>query len=141
MNNLPRIYTIGERVRNSELFPRIRDAEREMKKNDEDFLRRVAEEKHLKQKMKEYKQKMKFEAPVKKKGTNVVSPKQYFTGFVLDRDPKAKAYMPYDTVYFPKLFDDDCTNVPPESIDKLWMFGFKHLAIQNEMEKKKKMNR
>ena len=33
--------------------------------------------------------------------------KEYFTGFVLNKDPKASAYMPFDSVYFPKLFDKE----------------------------------
>jgi len=136
-SSVPRTLTVRERIRNSELFPRIRDAEIEMKENEKEFLRSVAEKKWRKEKRREYKEKHKFDTPVKKKGVTS-SPKQYFTGFVLDRDPKAKAYMPYDTVYFPKLFDEDCAKVPPESIDKMWMFGFQDLAIQEKREKKKK---
>jgi hypothetical protein len=144
MNELPRILTVSERVRSSELFPRIRDAELGMIKYNKDLLERIEDKKLRKIKKKEEKERLRHLPPHQippKKVVTYVPPKSYFTSFVLDRDPRARKYMPFDTVYFPKLFDEDISAVPPESIDKLWMFGFQDLALEENKEKLAKKKR
>ena len=160
--NPPRCETVVDRVRKSQLFPRIRDAEVEMKRNEKEFQDHVHLRNFKKKQRKEYKERIKkgLESPPLKQPKIIkkVEPKQYFTNFVLDKDPNASKYMPFDRVYFPKLFDEDTKNVPPESkfpflfislcllflvnfvpniiaiiiagLDSLWLLGFQDMAIQ-----------
>ena len=132
-----RVQTLNQRVRHSELFPRIRDAELQMKKNDDDFHKMIAEKNFLKKHRKMLKLQ---EEAQRRKGLllpkptpKVISPtKQYFSAFVLNKDPSSSAYMPFDTVYYPKLFDEQTKRQPPHSIDSVWMLGFQDLAIREQ---------
>ena len=128
---LQRIQTLDTRIKNSETFPRIRDAEEEMRRNEMAFLNKL--------KLKHSKKKRDLHNSKKKKVNIVVNPtikkekaplpqKQYFTGFVLNKDPLCSKYMPFDEVYFPKLFNESEAAVGPQTIDSLWMLGFEDLA-------------
>lgn len=135
------VLTINDRVRGSELFPRIRDAEKEMKDKEKDLLQKIESAKKLKKKKLEaFKNRHKEEIIITKPWApkEVLSPesaKQYFTGFVLDKDPQSSKYMPFDTVYFPKLFDKDTASMTADSIDRLWLIGFQDLAIHESNKK------
>ena len=135
---LPPIYTIKNRIRNSENFPRIRDAEIEMKRNEKEFLDSLKEkktrQKRIAHKKKEKKRRERLSSSTgaidvvkMRQKQEIIPPKKYFNSFVLDKDPQSSKYMPFDTVYFPKLFDKEVSNVPPESLDKLWLIGFEDL--------------
>lgn len=119
---LPRVLSLDERIRKSELFPRIRDAEANMIKNEQEFQKK----RQLQKKRNELKHKMDLKAvaladdhhsPVKQEN-------HYFTGFVLNKDPSCSRYMPFDEVFFPKLFNKATKRAPPETINGLWMLGF-----------------
>ena len=137
----PAVLTVNDRIRTSELFPRIRDAEKEMKEKEKELLEKIEKAKKLKKKKLEaFKNRHKEEIIITKPWApkEVLSPesaKQYFTSFVLDKDPQSSKYMPFDKVYFPKLFDKDTAAMSAQSIDRLWLLGFQDLAI-NESNKK-----
>ena len=130
------VLTVNERIRSSELFPRIRDAEKEMKEKEKDLNQKIEKARRLKKKrLEDFKNKHIQEIVVKKpwESKEVLSPdstKQFFTSFVLDKDPKSSKYMPFDRVYFPKLFDKDSAAMTADSLDRLWMIGFQDLAIR-----------
>lgn len=138
---LPRIYTVNDRIRGSERFPRIRDAERDMATNEAEFRHRLESKK--KKKAKEAA--LKLESNKKKRDAvnldyykKVVepTPEELFTKFTLTKDPKSSQYMTYSEVFFPKLFDPSTAAAPPESIDRLWMLGFQDEAIRKQKRKK-----
>ena len=129
----PRIQTVDARIRNSELFPRIRDAELAMKKNEEDFQAKLKAKESLKKKKKMKKNKKEVVIVVNatpKKEKEIVPQKQYFTGFVLNKDPLCSKYMPFDEVYFPKLFNRADADTGANTIENLWMLGFEDLVTR-----------
>ena len=130
---LNRALTLDERVRNSELFPRIRDAERGMVQNEIEFRKKREDERKRKDR--------RSKVDIKKLAlqTDGRAPGQpethFFTGFVLNKDPSCSKYMPFDEVYFPKLFNKTTQRAPPECINSLWMLGFED-HIQRELQPK-----
>ena len=140
---LPRIHSVDERIRNSELFPRIRDAELEMKRNEAEFLAKIKLKNSRLKAEKHKKSKQTVKIVVNKSPEKIKVPpiqKQYFTGFVLNKDPLCSKYMPFDEVYFPKLFNAADAYTGPESINNLWLLGFEDLstrktAVQQVTEK------
>ena len=127
---LPRILTVDQRIRDSELFPRIRDAERAMIANEKAFRKS--------QKIKRKKEKKKREASAQtlvdgaivavENNGEVMMRKEYFTAFELNKDPRCSQYMPFDEVFFPKLFTPKAELAPPESINSLWLLAFEDHA-------------
>lgn len=113
---------LGERIKNSEIFPRIRDANASMAEDEKAFCKRVQKkkEKKLKKSLKGVKLPV-IPPPVQQK-------QDYFTEFVVNKDPSCSKYMPFDKVYYPKLFSNSSTGRAPNSIDMVWMLGFTHYA-------------
>jgi uncharacterized protein YlzI (FlbEa/FlbD family) len=119
-----RVEEVNRRIRESEKFPRIRDAEREMAQSESRFIKR------------QVKRKKKRELQAKGEVSNI--PKlppvgdfqDFFSGHVLNRDPQCSKFMPFDEVYFPNMFNPQIISAPPHSIDHLWLLGFRHEAIK-----------
>ena len=129
---LSRALTLDERVRASGLFPRIRDAEAEMVKNEMEFQRKREQERKKREKMR--KLDLKALATKGDASTSPVKPENhYFTGFVLNKDPSCSKYLPYDEIFFPKLFNKATQRSPPETLQSLWMLGFEdHIYRSNQ---------
>lgn len=129
-----RAKTVVRRVRESEEFPRIRDAELRMEEDEKKFiLRRLNKKKKRRQKFTQnaalppiHTAKPSF---TQEKDTN------FFTRFVLNDDPDNSKYMPFDQVFYPSVFNQDARQCPPHGIDFVWMLGFQHL--DEELSKKK----
>ena len=124
---LSRNIKIDEIIKQSQLFPRIRDAEIEMKTNEEQFME------HLKLK--------KDKERRRKQGTLVthkaaVVQDQYFSVHVLNRDPAASKYLLYDEVFFPKLFNEESRKAAPEGIDNVWMMAFRDMELRRPLKAK-----
>lgn len=134
-STLKRVLSLDERVRKSELFPRIRDAEQRMLQNEIDFQRR----RELERKQRERRQKVDVKSLALQDNRSPVKQRtHFFTGFVLNKDPAVSKYMPFDEIYFPKLFNKTTASAPPESIDSVWMLGFED-HIQRERQPKEKV--
>jgi hypothetical protein len=137
----PRIQTLDARIRASEVFPRIRDAEEAMKRNEKEFFEKLKlKESKLRRKKEKLKKKQVIIAvnPTIQKIKELTPQKQYFTGFVLNKDPHCSQYMPFDEVYFPKLFNGTNAKTTPETIDNLWMLGFEDFATRKTEAQKQK---
>mmetsp|Transcript_3778 Transcript_3778/g.4155 ORF Transcript_3778/g.4155 Transcript_3778/m.4155 type:complete len:169 (+) Transcript_3778:97-603(+) len=158
-----RAKEMNQNIRNSEVFPRIRDTERLMIE-DEILFRKRRERKKKKQenllKEKEngyqpYQEKNKKRLdsthlpPITKKAAksndinnnnNTTSPAKsdYFSSFVLNRDPNCSQYMPFNEVFYPNLFNPLIDSNNPHSIDMVWMLGFQHDALHKSIEVKVK---
>lgn len=136
---LSRALTLDERVRASGLFPRIRDAEAEMVKNELDFQRKRDQERKKREKLRKLDLKM-----LAMKGDATSSPvkpeNHYFTGFALNKDPSCSQYMPYDEVFFPKLFNKATQGSPPETLQSLWMLGFEDHIYRSKQPKTEHAN-
>jgi hypothetical protein len=119
-----RVEELDRRVRESELFPRIRDAEVEMALNEKTFIKRQIARK------KQREIKAKGEISNIPKLPPITDTKEFFSTHVLNKDPSAAAYMPFNEVFFPRLFNPVTEKAPPHSIDELWMLGFQHEALR-----------
>lgn len=126
-----RAETLVQRVRQSELFPRIRDTEQLMMDREEKFLKR--QEKKRK-KRKENKAPLKSGSlPPIQRATAVAKkdlkqPQEgLFSKFIVNSDPSNSKFVPFDEVYYPNIFNEEARKVPPHAIDTLWMLGFQHL--------------
>ncbi len=117
-----RVEEVNRRIRESERFPRIRDAEREMADSESHFIKR------------QVKRAKKLELLRKGEVSNIPKlpvlgeTQQFFSGHVLNRDPLCSKYMPFDEVFFPKMFNATTSSAPPHTIDQLWLLGFQHEA-------------
>ncbi len=103
-----------------------------MKRKEEEFLAKIKLKESMKRKSK---QKKKPQVTIvvnatPKKVKEAAPQKQYFTGFVLNKDPLCSKYMPFDEVYFPKLFNGANADVGAETIENLWMLGFEDLVTR-----------
>ena len=128
-----RARTLDQRVKESELFPRIRDAEIEMQRSEEKYIKRTLK----KAKQREIALLQRSNIP---KLPPMTGPQQdLFTGHVLNRDPSCSQYMPFVEEFFPKLFDPTISSGPPHTIENLWMLGFQHYAIQQQNKVKPKV--
>lgn len=116
----PHIAKLDERIRNSERFPRIRDAEKAMKENEE-FMK----EEYRKSVKKKGKKSTKRQPDDGQSAQGNAPSAEFFSKFVLNKDPSCAAYMPYNEVIYPKIADtcSECNRVP-DSINNLWMSGF-----------------
>lgn len=159
-----RAKEMNQNIRNSEVFPRIRDTERLMIE-DEILFRKRRERKKKKQEnlLKEqengidhsqYQEKNKKRLdsthlpPITKKtvksdrngNNNTISPMKsdYFSSYVLNRDPNCSQYMPFNEVFYPNLFNPLIDSNNPHSIDLVWMLGFQHDALHKSIEVKVK---
>lgn len=154
-----RAKEMNQNIRNSEVFPRIRDTERLMIE-DEILFRKRRERKKKKQEnlfkekengYQQYQEKNKKRLdsnhlpPITKKtaksnDTNTTSPAKsdYFSSFVLNRDPNCSQYMPFNEVFYPNLFNPSIDRNNPHSIDMVWMLGFQHDALHKSIEVKVK---
>ena len=123
-----RFSQVDSNIRTSELFPRIRDAELEMKIYDKQLMSRLRGE-VTKKKKKESKH---DEEPAEK---------SLFASFMLDKDPRSAQYMPYDRVFFPKLPDMNKTDniaFVPDVMDNFWILGFQDSSMTKNLKRKKK---
>jgi hypothetical protein len=135
---LPRIATINDRVRSSETFPRIRDAEKEMIENEKKFRIKIENREKRRKKKRELERLMLLKKAMPQdnkilpslKPKEEIQQKQYFTKFILNRDPQSSKYLLFDEVFYPKLFDKEISDVPPEMIDRVWLIGFQDLATR-----------
>ena len=93
-----RVEEVNRRIRESERFPRIRDAERVMAESESHFIKRKVK----RTKKREFQ--MKGEIPNVPKLPLIEENQDFFTGHVLNRDPLCSKYMPFDEVFFPKMF-------------------------------------
>ena len=135
---------MNRRIAESEVFPRIRDAELKLKEDEErlntkygkDFVRTGSRATTAQGKI----------------GANRVKIEQletseFFATHTLNKDPSCAKYMPYNEVHYPKLFGND--KMPPEILqDGLWMSGFIDRALRGEdlgekvsKKKRKKVNK
>lgn len=136
MAMLARAISLDDRIKGSGLFPRIRDAEREMVRNEQEFRRNREKERKRKEKQKKYDAKTAALNPDSKQ--QIVQTTNYFTAFVLTKDPDASQYMTFDEVYYPKLFFDTTKHSPPESLQQLWVLGFQDHTQRTAMQPPKK---
>lgn len=121
-----RADTVITRVRESEMFPRIRDAERIMEEKQQQYLKRKEKKKKKKKEASNTLRPKKL-PPIVKNTTSVPEDMSYFSKFVVNTDPSNSKFMPFDEVYYPNIFNEDARNAPAHSIDTLWMLGFQHL--------------
>jgi phage-related minor tail protein len=119
-----RALDIDRKIRESEIFPRIRDAEKAMYEDEGRFIKR--REKKRKKREKQLKE-SNFSPLPKIKSLSPKKPAEdYFSGFVLNKDPGCSKYMPFNEVFFPKLFTNSENAHDPHSLDLVWMLGFQH---------------
>lgn len=119
-----RYDAVNGNIRSSEVFPRIRDAEKEMRDYNRSLMARLNEKKKAMKK-----------SPV----TADNQRPQYFSSFILDKDPKSAQYLTFDKVYFPKLPDpnnSECVDYSIETMDKMWLMGFKDESVNARRNKK-----
>lgn len=128
---LPRVLSLDTRVKNSELFPRIRDAEREMIQNEKDFQRQQYAKKKKRMRRQAKDTKLAIEESIKHPST-VEKIDDYFMKYSLNKDPRCSKYMPYNEVFFPKLFNLASTHVSPDAIGSLWMLAFQDHEARKE---------
>lgn len=143
-----RALEIDQIIRQSEVFPRIRDAEKAMMEDETKFRKRREKKKKRREKLAQQQrtgtkinpiESNNFLPPIKTDTEERIPQLDYFTGHVLNKDPACSQYMPFNEVFFPKLF-----NLPPDtnnshSIDLVWMLGFQHDAAHvSEVQKVKK---
>lgn len=124
--------TLDYRVRTSEVFPRIRDAEIGMALEEAAFTQRI-DAKILKRKTQRHAGRTTVghspsQRALPKAAKAEVVAKEYFSSHVLNKDPACSKYMPFDVVHFPKLFNPNEATHRPESLDFVWMLGFQHMA-------------
>ena len=136
---LSRALTLDERIKTSCLFPRIRDAEVEMEKNENEFRKKRERERKMREKQHQLDLKV---LALKGSPKKIASEPQnhYFTGFVLNKDPACSQYMPFDEIYFPKLFNKETQQAPPETLQNLWMLGFEDHVYRSHQPKTEHAN-
>ena len=145
-----RALEINQIIRDSEIFPRIRDAEKAALEDEVIFRKRREKKRKKREKLlkeqqlgvnrKEQGKQEERMLPTIPSATKIDPVKlDYFSAHVLNRDPNCSQYMPFNEVFFPKLFNlpPDANN--PHSIDLVWMLGFQHNATHvSEVTKTKK---
>jgi hypothetical protein len=132
-----RAADIDQRVRQSERFPRIRDAELEMAVNEAAFLKRREDKKKAAEKLKRLKA---FQLPDFRPDAVkpvVVKQEDYFTGFVINNDADSAKYMDFNEIFYPKLFNPSSSKAP-HSIDSVWMLALAHESHNANKVKLKK---
>ena len=102
----PHIAQVDSRIRASEKFPRIRDAEAKINRN-KDTSEKVS------------KKRSKNKAEEK---TDSLRSLDFFSKYTINKDTSCSKYMPFDEVIYPKVFNP--VDIPVAAIDHLWMAGF-----------------
>lgn len=125
--------TLNDRIRNSETFPRIRDLEAALAEEQNLYVAKI-ENKLLRRKGKPAKPLpprilTKSSSPSKSSAAKAeLVARDFFSTHVLNKDPGCSKYMPFDKVFYPRLFNNNESSHVPESLDLVWMLGFQHLA-------------
>ena len=123
---LPTInQSLPSRVRSSERFPRIAEAEERLKKE-------AKKQKRARQRLKQKELKGEYyESDI-----DVIDGQaSMFTSHVLNTDPELAKFMPFNEVVYPKLFEKkDASGDPSAILDKMWVSGFIDRA-QRDREK------
>ena len=123
-----RAATLNRRIAESELFPRIRDAELKLKE-DEGRLESKYGSGFVQTGSRAATAQGKIGANRVK--IEQVETSEFFATHTLNKDPSCAKYMPYNEVHYPKLFGND--KMPPEILqDGLWMSGFIDRAIRGD---------
>lgn len=135
---LPRVLSLDQRIKNSELFPRIRDAEKEMILNEKEFQRKRKKLLNLKKKKDNTNTKDLLQTSNNFTILQPIEQRQYFNAYTLNKDPSCSKYMPFDKVYFPKLFNHKhiIEKTSPDTLDSLWMLGFEDYLHRSVEDKK-----
>eukprot|EP01041_Mallomonas_annulata_P009643 gene9643-20041_t len=118
---LPYIVNMNGRIRESEVFPRIRDAEDDMREKTRSTLSKNLLLKHKKK---------------QKKSESDIKSSCVFNTFAINKDPSISKYMPFDEIIYPKLFND--STFPSEGIQDLWMSGLIDETYRNNVRTMKK---
>lgn len=105
-----------------------------MKRNEAEFLEkmRLKASRKLKERQERGKKKVVIVVNASPEKEKIIVQKQYFTSYVLNKDPSCSKYMPFDEVYFPKLFNEKNAVVGPESIDNMWLLGFQDMETRKK---------
>jgi hypothetical protein len=110
---LPRLPSVHQTsthsIRNSEDFPRIREAEH-----------MVAKKKKPPPKSALY---------TEKADKNI--PKPLFTSFILNEDPKVAKHMPFNEVVYPNIFNEEPVENPSATLDSYWVSGYVDRGIRD----------
>lgn len=120
--------TLNERIRDSQPFFRIRDAEREMEAKtlkDLEFFQKNARRKKINQANLLAGGPPKDGIIKKKKGRQVIGDVDFldtFNPFVLNTDKSLTKYFVCDEMYYPKV--TNTLNLGPHSLDQLYVSGF-----------------
>lgn len=121
---LPSInQTLHSRVRSSERFPRIAEAEERLK-------REIKKQKCNKHRERKKQMKGEFYENDIDKSSGQMS---MFTSHVLNSDPELAKFMPFNEVVYPKLFKEQNEEADPTAVlDKMWVAGFIDRAHRDE---------
>jgi hypothetical protein len=137
--------TLDSKVRESELFPRIRDAEALMRENEVKM-----KDKYDPDPIKAGKSKVKKKKIPKTKKTEDLGPfkprkeqdtSSFFSTFVINEDPEVAKYIEFSEIQFPNMYNPKVKNLDPGAIDKLWMAGFLDRAERDKDVIKKQQER
>lgn len=122
-DQLPRIYTVDKRIRESENFFRIKEAEARIVAGRKSLEDRIAATKKRKEKNKKL-------GILEQEDSHMlpeVTPPQFFSAHTLNTDPSLAKFVQYNELVFPKPYDVlDGTGIKlqPDFIDKMWVSGF-----------------
>lgn len=107
---LPSVHqTSNHNIRNSEDFPRIREAEN-----------KVAKKKKPPPKSSLY---------TEKEDANI--PQPLFTSFILNEDPKVARHMPFNEVVYPNIHNGGEVEDPSATLDTYWVSGYIDRGIRD----------
>lgn len=122
---LPRIETVNQRIRESELFPRIRDAEAILKADEQQ----------------KFRDRVRLAPAARQKTTTSFKEdfnegNDYFSSHVLNSDSSSAKYMLYNEVVYPKMFQKWNTSVQSsEALERMWVSGFLDQVNRDEMNR------
>ena len=143
---LPNISNLDQRIQDSEKFPRIIAAEAAMKANEQRLHKKYGVKKSKDgKKATGSRQPLYTDNPdVDAAASEVVDRPTLFQGYVLNKDVEVARHMPYNEVFYPKLFSEN--KVTTEFFENgLWMAGFLDRATRakdmNETLVKKKIKK
>jgi ribosomal protein L39E len=121
---LPSInQTLHSRVRSSERFPRVAEAEEKLK-------REIRKQQNNRLRVRRKQMKGEFYESELDKTEGQMS---MFTSHVLNTDPELAKFMPFNEVVYPKLFKEQEEEVDSTAVlDKMWVAGFIDRAQRDE---------
>jgi hypothetical protein len=141
----PRVVPVEERVRASERFPRIRDAEAAMKSHEQVIARKArkqaaklrrAEEARRERILNPPSQQLQQDSAYGSEEPPMPDPDaqdNYFTSFTLTQDPDVLKYLPYGELHYPKMYHTSGDNAGlREYLDGVWMSGFMDASAELE---------